>query len=692
VSIGFQLTKNSNNRFAWLVLFVLSFSIGVFFISKIKQTHIMTFKNEKPGYVIDLANFNIKNDGTSHKETSLGLNKALQYAKEQDFEKIIFPKGTYLIDEANPIILDFKNTIIDLNGSTLQINTNGLEKYSIVEFRESAENVRLTNGTIRGDKDTHDYLTIKAPHEWGCGVVFKSGVNLQMDNVTVINVTGYGVSTESGVTNDLNRFHTLNIKNTTQGSISDNGKTITSTTSTKTIKPYDVSVCDGEFELGYTLGYQGYPYLKNREYTSYFYDENMTFIQKKECVQFRKVDIPKGSRYVHFVFPQANITSDLGYYAWISNLKPPTNVILKDNLIKGNRSLGMAFTGGQQWTIENNVFEENGGNAPSYAVDFEDGWELMQDVVFKNNKFINNKNDLVVCAGDNLIFKGNEFQHLAYFWGRTTNYKFKNNIINSGSASFEVKNSSCEVSGNTYINSSVTTTPIQNSDFNYNLDNETFIDSGFTLAQGTKLINSTIKSTKKPMMVGSIENSTIEIAASESFDLNLKNCKIQNSNINLHKTQYFENCQITNSNFTTHSDTSKIHFRDSEFINSQMSYTTWGAAADITFEDCKATMDADRSLISLSAGKTRSLTFKNNIVINKSSKPVFDLYDAHYTVPNGNATIEGNSFTLTNYDYVFDGVNITQGSFNFLEKNNSIKGATMLSSKYTNNQHFNIQN
>ncbi|MFZ3075500.1 MAG: hypothetical protein WA114_04925, partial [Psychrobacter glacincola] len=251
---------------------------------------------------IELKRFGIKNDGTSPQVTSTGLNQALQYAKAQGSSKIMFPKGTYLIDETMPIVIDFNNIIIDLNGAILQINTNGLEKYSIVEFREGADNVRLTNGTIRGDKDTHDYLTLKSPHEWGCGVVFKGGKKLQLDNVIVTNVTGYGIYTDNGV--GANRFHTLDTKGVIQGAIADNGKIVKNTKSIRTVKPYDVSVCGGQFELGYTLGYQGYPYLLSREYTAYFYDQKKNFIQKKICLQFRKVDIPNGAKYVHFVFPQ----------------------------------------------------------------------------------------------------------------------------------------------------------------------------------------------------------------------------------------------------------------------------------------------------------------------------------------------------------------------------------------------------
>lgn len=647
--------------------------------AKISYTKVTTYTEQ-----LELDQFGIKNDGTSPKETSAGLNKALQYAKEQGFENVIFPPGTYLIDETNPIVIDLKNTVIDLNGSTLQINTNGLDKYAIIEFRDGAEDVRLTNGTVRGDKDTHDYLTVKSTHEGGCGVVFKSGKNLQMDNVTVINVPGYGIMSESG--NSANRFHTLYTKEVTLGSISDEGIMIPSTATSRTIKPYDISVCGGQFELGYTLGYQGYPYLFNRNYTSCFYDKDMNFIQKKECIQFRKVDIPTGAVYVHFVFPQVRIVSNLGYYAWITNLRPSTNVTLTACLIKGNRSLGLAFSGGQQWVIENNIFDGNGGNAPNYAVDFEDGWELMQDVVFRNNKFVNNNNDLVVCAGDNLVFEGNEFQKMVYFWSRTTNYKFQGNKCNGGSVTFQTKNDPCEVSGNQYYD-----TKVRTSSSLITLNNESLLNCIIEVAAGTKFINSTVKITDKRMMSNAaFEYCNLEIAAAEAINLIFKNCRITNSTANLQFGHYFDNCEISNSRFFTYTTSTQIHFKDCEFINGQMNYNTWGAAAETIFEGCRATMNSNLSLVRLSAGKTRKLLFSNNNVVNETAKPVFELFDTTYTIPDGNAIIEGNSFTLRNRGYAFDGVNINKGNFTLSDRGNVVTGGEMLNPKYIGNPFFAI--
>ena len=147
---------------------------------------------------------------------------------------------------------------------------------------------------------------------------------------------------------------------------------------------------------------------------------------------YKKVLIPDNAKYVHFVFkqdyvPERGDTDFNGTTVFLTNYSSPNNITIKNCLIEKNKSLGMGICGGYNWNIENNMFKENGGGAPGYAIDLEDGWEYMDSFLFKNNKFIDNNNDIVSCAGDNIIFENNSFTSTVYMWGRTTNYKFLNN-------------------------------------------------------------------------------------------------------------------------------------------------------------------------------------------------------------------------------------------------------------------------
>lgn len=648
-------------------------------------------KAEINEYILELDRFNIKNNGINHIETSKGINEALQYAKEQGFNKIIFPKGTYLIDENNPIKIDLKDMIVDLNQSILQINTNGLEKYAIVEIVDGAERVTFTNGTIRGDRDTHDYDTVPTPHEWGNGLVFKGGRDLDINNITIENVPGYGVYTESGITQ--NRYDGISNKNLESGSFGDNGDAVDNNIRIRTIEPYVISKVGGEFELGYTLGYQGYPNFFNKDYEAYFYDKDMNFIVKKDCIQFRKVQIPENAEYVHFTIPQASVPQNpVTACAWISNFKPPTNVIFRDNLIKGNRSAGFAFCGGQRWLIEDNIFEENYGNGPNYAMVFEDGWELMQDVLVKGNKFINNQNDLVACAGDNLIFEENEFTKMVYMWDRTTNYEFKNNIFDGSSVTYKVGKTPIKVSGNTYKNVSglsvnwnyYGTTPI--------LYNEKFINSSIDVKKGTEIHNSYIQAdSAKPFIKEAIfENCTFDVALAEVINTTINNSTINNANWNLQTSNKFINCIINKSQLSTHGNTERIDFDNSKFNNSNIKYNTWGSEAIVKISNSNAVQET-KPLISSSAGKTKELIIEGTEVINNSSNSIIDIYDTTYSTPNAAFKLNENTFKSLNNNYVVGGKDINSGTSNIIAESNLVHGGKLVDSKYIESPYINVE-
>ncbi len=400
-------------------------------------------------YEIDLKNFAIRNDGTHPLETSNGINQALQDAKAVGANQIVFPKGTYLISETIPVVIDHKDTVIDLNGATLQINPNGLPKYGVVDFIDGAVNVRLTNGTLVGDKATHDYKTEPGTHEWGAGIRFIGGKNLEVDHITSRNMTGDGVASDSHGTRTrpelLARIlHSIYAKALEHGAFTERGEKRASTEKTRSVKPFDLAKCEGQFELGYMGGFMGYPFIKGRVFQSYFYDSEMKFIGMTKCLQYRKVMIPEKARWMHLEFNQSEISdtpahegaSKGEWIARITDFHPPVDVHFHHNVMTQNRRLGMAYCGGQRWLIEDNLFSENGGTSPAFGVDFEDGSELMQDVVFRKNKFKGNRaGDLVVCAGSELIFEGNEFETSVAMWGRPHNYVFRDNHFKGGTVS-----------------------------------------------------------------------------------------------------------------------------------------------------------------------------------------------------------------------------------------------------------------
>lgn len=415
-------------------------------------------------YTLELDKFGIRNDGTDAEATSQGLNAALQHAKTLKANRIVFPAGTYLISEKDPVILDHHDTIVDLNGAILQIATNGLPNYSVLEILPGAKNLRLTNGTIRGDRDEHDFKAAPGTHEGGACLSVVGGHNLEIDNLHLTKGTGDGVSISS--TGARNRpelleriYHNVTRKNLESGAFSDKGEKIDSTDKIRSIEPYEMGGERNRFELGYLAGYQGFPWIKGRAYQAYFFDADNRFLEKKQCLQFRKVEVPEKAKYLQVEFNQPGIDAEAAHSGasdeWlvrINNFTPSTDVHFHHNLMDENRRLG--FTGvGQRWVIEENRFERNGGTPPAYGLDLEDGWEMMQDVVIRKNTFKGNLvGDLVICAGSEILVENNDFEKRVVFHARTYNYFVRNNRFDGGPVHYNTRTGIATISGNTYKN------------------------------------------------------------------------------------------------------------------------------------------------------------------------------------------------------------------------------------------------
>lgn len=411
-------------------------------------------------YTIDLAKFGIRNDGTDADATSKGLNEALQEAKTVKANRIVFPPGKYLISENAPIVLDHQDTIVDLNGATLQVRANGKPNYEVVRIVNGAKNFRLTNGTICGDRDEHDYKTTPGTHEGGACLYVFGGENLEIDHLTLTKGSGDGLTAASlGSTNRdelLARiYETLGKRDIETGAFSDKGEKVESATKMRTVKPYKVGGDRDRFEVGYTAGYYGFPSIKGRAYQAYFFDENNRFLEKKNCLQYRKIEVPAAAKYVHFEFNQSGIEVEEGknppeWYLRMTKLTPSTDVHFHHNVLVENRRLGMANVG-QRWLIEENRFERNGGTAPAYGMDLEDGWELMQDIVIRKNTFKDNKaGDLVICAGSEILVEDNDFQKSVVLYGRVYNYTAQKNRYDGGTVYYATRTGVATIKDNLY--------------------------------------------------------------------------------------------------------------------------------------------------------------------------------------------------------------------------------------------------
>ena len=675
---------------------IFSLVISIFLITFIHLNTIKLSAETLKNYGVDIQKFNINNNGLNPIETSKGINDALNYAAKNKYDKITFPKGEYCISEENPITM-VSNLIVDLNGATFKINDNGLQHYTVIDF-SNCSNSQLINGIILGDRETHDYKTIEGSHEWTCGIVFNNCDNCILDNVTISSFPGYGISSSLGE-NLSDLIIGVTKENLSIGNINDKGKLNNKKGTIRTIDPLNISNVGGEFELGYNKGYMGYPYMQSKEYLSYFYDENMKFISKVDnCKQYKKVLIPDKAKYVHFVFnqdylPSTGDTDFNGTTVFLTNYSSPNNITIKNCTIEKNRSLGMGICGGRNFTIKNNTFKENGGGAPGYAIDLEDGWEYMDSFLFKNNKFIDNNNDIVSCAGDNIIFENNSFTSTVYMWGRTTNYKFLNNSFSNISMNINYEYSTdTECSGNTYNNCRIAITS-KNKDAKFNINNENIIDTHVnTMPENVSIIDSKITADNidNIRIYGNFKDCHISKVTGSLVSFKGENCKINNSNIYIQEEVNFKESNIEDTNIASFTTTEKITLDNNKLNNTKISLSTWGCPTEVLLKNNTISIDKD-SLLHLSAGVTKEVILDNNTIENNSNKSLINLFDTSYTKAKGKLILKNNTINQGNSDYIFDGVKIESGEFDFIYNNNHINGAKLINPIYKQMKCFNVQ-
>ena len=675
---------------------IFSLVISIFLITFIHLNTIKLSAETLKNYGVDIQKFNINNNGLNPIESSKGINDALNYAAKNKYDKITFPKGEYCISEENPITM-VSNLIVDLNGATFKINDNGLQHYTVIDF-SNCSNSQLINGIILGDKETHDYKTIEGSHEWTCGIVFNNCDNCILDNVTVSSFPGYGISSSLGE-NLSDLIIGVTKDNLSIGNISDKGKLNSKRGTIRTIDPLNIINVGGEFELGYNKGYMGYPYMQSKEYSAYFYDENMKFISKVDnCKQYKKVLIPDNAKYVHFVFkqdyvPERGDTDFNDTTVFLTNYSSPNNITIKNCLIEKNKSLGMGICGGYNWNIENNMFKENGGGAPGYAIDLEDGWEYMDSFLFKNNKFIGNNNDIVSCAGDNIIFENNSFTSTVYMWGRTTNYKFLNNTFSNISMNINYEYSTdTECSGNTYNNCRIAITS-KNKDAKFNINNENIIDTHVnTMPENISIIDSKIiaDNIDNIRISGNFKDCHISKVTGSLVSFKGENCKINNSNIYIQEEGNIKESTIEDTTIASFTTTEKITLDNNKLNNTKISLSTWGCPTEVLLKNNTISIDKD-SLIHLSAGVTKEVILDNNTIENNSNKSLINLFDTSYTKAKGKLILKNNTINQGNSDYIFDGVKIESGEFDFIYNNNHINGAKLINPIYKQMKCFNVQ-
>lgn len=150
-------------------------------------------------YVIDLAKWQISNEGKDPIATRSRLNAAIKWAVDSGFNKIVVPPGTYLVGEATNaayaggVELQGDMTLELSKGSVIQMAANDRWNYCVLSVNDNS-NITIRGGEIVGDRGQHDFGTPPGAHDEGHGICVWTGVDrVMIEDVELHELTGDGV-------------------------------------------------------------------------------------------------------------------------------------------------------------------------------------------------------------------------------------------------------------------------------------------------------------------------------------------------------------------------------------------------------------------------------------------------------------------------------------------------------------------
>ena len=359
--------------------------------------------------------------------TRIGLQKLLDDKKLEGYNKLLLLPGIYRIDHEAPIYIPTEFTL-DMNNSTLKQNQFTGNKSLMIELNNTF-NSHVINGNIEGDYFSHDYANSTNNSEWINGIsIGGESKYSSFENLSIKNITGYGST--NGLSNS--RDNTLSYtyiyprvigNNFYIGDIDRNtGLDITSTTRTTS----DYRDISGYSDIGYLsvsiyLGYQGNP-CGTWNLICHFYDGNKKFLKSIDSYQYRRIAVPKNSKYMRITILNISYPTNLS----IQYFRIPTHCSFKNLKYENCRCVGMAPATMKDILLENCEFTKCGQSGAKCALDAEDGWDSMQDVTFKSLKFNANPNNyFLTCAGHNFVIDGQK-NGKVYIWERTRSLIIKN--------------------------------------------------------------------------------------------------------------------------------------------------------------------------------------------------------------------------------------------------------------------------
>lgn len=363
-------------------------------------------------------------NNTNAFKTTKAIIDLLKYASENNYKKIVFPKGTYLVtpdivaDDTKDIISFPSNLIVDFNNSIMNMDKNekGLDTntgYQFLSFSNNISNTKLMNLHFIGEKDK----TSDKTKEGNIVLHVADCHDCELENVIIERGTGFSTTTDSMQRKNTG-FIGITELHIEQGGIDENGQPKTEIedgvwrVSDWYCNLNEKNMTD-VLQLCPIHGYMGRQPV-SRTFDIFYYDENKSFIKAEyDNMQGYSVPIPTGAYYCKVVVYQTekpkNWNDPIWYAMCLSVPGMSYNNKFKNCIFKNSNTMNFFF-GGRHNVYDGCQFIQSEG-IRICSTDIEDGWERTSFNIWKNCIF--DGNTFAICGGGTQIFHNNIFKNVS---------------------------------------------------------------------------------------------------------------------------------------------------------------------------------------------------------------------------------------------------------------------------------------
>ncbi|MED3911551.1 BppU family phage baseplate upper protein, partial [Peribacillus simplex] len=286
-------------------------------------------------YIVNPAEYSLSLNNTNSSNTTIGIQKALNYASSNAYKKIVFPFGTYLVNPTVRTIEIPTEMFVDFSGSRINIEPSVLTSIGYVMFLfNGVSNSKLYDAHIFGEADS---TTTSASVENCISVKFKGGYNSGLESCTVSKSPGFNIITQNNLIKSGTTSRNITKANFEPGNITSNGA-IDNTIKLnrwRSINYLDLTGLGEYFMIGYNQGYYGYNYLRSRLYSIHFYNSRKEYITSQMYnLQFYNYVKPASAKYAKLVIYQKDSPTsqdnDFSAIAFIRTVDMPKKCFIID--------------------------------------------------------------------------------------------------------------------------------------------------------------------------------------------------------------------------------------------------------------------------------------------------------------------------------------------------------------------------